>query len=931
MGQSNVFRASKVMLPLSNAMGYDKMIIILPTRRGALRAPAERLHQRSNIGTTMERYDFEQYANELLSAFRSHGDAWALLCLRDDGSVWRLSFKTLVRYIEDFAQWKQRLGLVDGSRVLIVAQTTVDALLTFLIVSLNHLTAVMADPAVPMEELEPLLHQCRISAVFTDRKSEEAVKPLPLGPICRVYGMDSHMGVVEARPLNADAGMPTPLSPVIMFSSGSTARRKCVEVSYASMLITHRKVNQLVDTHPPKKTQPIFEVFPMSHVSGLFSAYTLLNEGVTVACVETLNTDTLKKGLKHFKPHAFGMVPRVNDLFVNTLEEALKKKHLFGLYSKLSALSRKAMVRTRNLKASRRLMLPFRSLLYNRNFTCLFSGGTAGTPHTSEALENMGVAYLDLYSSTECGVFIACTDPSDPFDTGSVGNVKRDPWTEVCIHEPDEQGTGEIYVKTRQIMNGYFGDEEATRNAFDGGWFKTGDLGHIDDRGYLYVTGRCKESIQMANGAKVAPSDLERLLAPVMPEDVEYAVVGVPFAGDGMDRIHLFIQHISFSESQREQLREKISAFQRKKLSQYRIQTIHFIDKLPKTNIGKIRRYLLKERALREDAATEKREAVPEIAERAEATAKAHTREEAREIVFEAVRRVLDLEGPLTGQERLKDDLGLDSLGMMELSMALEAEFGALPSDVLGSIPNLDALADYCAANQGSAKPRRHETDLDVSRYPVRRRWYHRALFKTAKRWCLTSLDFRVEGLENLVPGRQYIFCPNHAANFDGLFVLAALDRTGIDLNRFGSLSKQELARNPFTALITNTAGSIPVDRFGDTLPSVHRAIDFIREGGSLMIFPEGTRTRDGSLGRFHEGAAYIALSSGMTIIPTAIIGSYKVFPHTQKLPQVRDRTTGQRYRVTVCFCPEVETAGRSEREITEAVRRAIEERLGKA
>ena len=94
------------------------------------------------------------------------------------------------------------------------------------------------------------------------------------------------------------------------------------------------------------------------------------------------------------------------------------------------------------------------------------------------------------------------------------------------------------------------------------------------------------------------------------------------------------------------------------------------------------------------------------------------------------------------------------------------------------------------------------------------------------------------------------------------------------------------------------------------------------------MIFPEGTRTRDGSLGRFHEGAAYIALSSGMTIIPTAIIGSYRVFPHTRKLPQVKDRATGQRYRVTVCFCPEVETAGRSEREITEAVRRAIEEKL---
>ena len=50
-----------------------------------------------------EKYDFEQYSGELMAAFRSHGDAWAMLCLRDDGSVWKLSFKTLVRYIEDFA------------------------------------------------------------------------------------------------------------------------------------------------------------------------------------------------------------------------------------------------------------------------------------------------------------------------------------------------------------------------------------------------------------------------------------------------------------------------------------------------------------------------------------------------------------------------------------------------------------------------------------------------------------------------------------------------------------------------------------------------------------------------------------------------------------------------------------------------------------
>ena len=177
-----------------------------------------------------------------------------------------------------------------------------------------------------------------------------------------------------------------------MFSSGTTARRKCVELSYASILITHQKIKRMGVLHTGIPGRPMLEVFPMSHVSGLFSAFTLVYEGLNIATIESISTDTLVEAFKVFKPFAFGMVPKVNDLFISKFEDALKEKHLYGLYSRFGEKSQAAVRRTGSLEKSRKLMMPFRSLLYNNNFSCLclFAAATAGTAAAGAAAATAG-------------------------------------------------------------------------------------------------------------------------------------------------------------------------------------------------------------------------------------------------------------------------------------------------------------------------------------------------------------------------------------------------------------------------------------------------------------------------------------------------------------------------------------------------------------
>lgn len=148
-------------------------------------------------------------------------------------------------------------------------------------------------------------------------------------------------------------------------------------------------------------------------------------------------------------------------------------------------------------------------------------------------------------------------------------------------------------------------------------------------------------------------------------------------------------------------------------------------------------------------------------------------------------------------------------------------------------------------------------------------RWWSRTIARFA------GVEVRVEGLENIAPDRPYIFAANHQSQFD----IFALD--GFLMVDFRWMAKKELFRIPFVGPAMRLAGSIPIDRSRgrQAMKSLAEAARRIASGTSVVIFPEGTRTLDGRLQPFKSGAMYLAIKSGVDIVPMAIIGGFEIMP----------------------------------------------------
>lgn len=140
-----------------------------------------------------------------------------------------------------------------------------------------------------------------------------------------------------------------------------------------------------------------------------------------------------------------------------------------------------------------------------------------------------------------------------------------------------------------------------------------------------------------------------------------------------------------------------------------------------------------------------------------------------------------------------------------------------------------------------------------------------RLFFSVCYRW-------EVEGKEHIPDQGPVVVCPNHIHNLDPPLVGAAMDR------KVYFMAKEELFRIPILAPLIRHLGAFPVRRGASDRIAFKRAMEILREGKVLAIFPEGTRSRSGRLGKAHPGAALIAIKGKADVVPAAIIGPYRLF-----------------------------------------------------
>ena len=210
------------------------------------------------------------------------------------------------------------------------------------------------------------------------------------------------------------------------------------------------------------------------------------------------------KELELENPTHLVLVPLYIETFYKKVFAAIEKQGKLGLIRKMMKIS----------NGLRKIGIDLREKLFSAvlskfgsRMRLIVSGGAALNPDIIRDFDALGITILNGYGITECAPLISCNRNC----YRKAGSVGRPIMKElVKIDSPNEAGEGEICVKGSNVMIGYFEDEAATAAAFDeDGYFHTGDLGYIDEEGWIYITGRLKNLIILSNGKNVYPEELE--------------------------------------------------------------------------------------------------------------------------------------------------------------------------------------------------------------------------------------------------------------------------------------------------------------------------------------------------------------------------------------------------------------------------------------
>ena len=363
---------------------------------------------------------------------------------------------------------------------------------------------------------------------------------------------------------------------IINYTSGTTGNPKGVMLTYDAMTDT----DEFANSHFPNKPgETIVSMLPLAHMYGLAIEFIHPNvDGVTVYFLgKTPSPTTLLKAMQEVKPYMVVTVPLVMEkIFVNSIVPALKKvKTLLSIPIISELIYRK--VRNKLLAS------------FGGQVRCFIMGGAALNPAAERCFKNMRLPYTVGYGMTE-----ACPLLGYEWWTRFVPGSCGKPVHELRIDSDDPHNkAGEIQARGRNLTIGYYKNPEATAAAFTAdGWFRTGDLGVIDEEGNIFIRGRIKSMILSSSGQNIYPEELEAVLA-----NCQYVTESVVVDREGKI-VALVYAEIpeDIDEATRAEIPEQIRRTANASLPNYsKIAKVEFVDKpFEKTPKMSIKRYLYK-------------------------------------------------------------------------------------------------------------------------------------------------------------------------------------------------------------------------------------------------------------------------------------------------------------------------------------------------
>lgn len=798
------------------------------------------------------------------------------------------TYKDLLRKINSYAKTYQNKSY---KIIGIYAINSIDWISVFYSGLQNGCIVVPIDYSASHDDVAYILNDCKPDLLFVgnEQKSDIAsvlkmtdITPEILYPMH--FDEDDHTNHFEHIPEDPKK------TAVIIYTSGTTGTPKGVMLSFENLAANLDGVSKKVVIFTPERQTlmllPLHHIFPLAG-----SMMAPLYVGGTIVMSPSMQSSDMLETLKNNNVAIMIGVPRLYELIYQGLKPKIE-----------ASIAGRIMFKTVKLIGSKKLARKVFKKVHDGfggHLLYLVSGGAALPQHIGSFFQTLGFDMLEGYGMTEASPMITFTRPGRVI-TGSPGEAL--PGLTVKIED------GEILAKGSNIMQGYFNNPEETAEVIKDGWLHTGDLGYMDKKGYLFITGRKKEIIVLSNGKNINPVELETKL------EKEFDIIkeaGV-FLVDNSLHVAIYpdyekIKALGITNLNSYFRENVLSVFNQKQSSYKRItQFTLTANELPKTRLSKIQRFKLHE--LINQPSPE--ESDPDRPQSNEFAALKHF-----------IERMTDVE--VLPSHHIEYDLALDSLGRLSLTDHIEQRFGiTLENDELLRFPTLEKLSEYIKAEKKFFK----QEDSDWSEAlntkvgsKLPKAWPTQIIIRNIfKFFFKIYFKFKGEGISN-IPTGACIIAPNHQSFIDGLFVASFIKRK--DLKKTFFYAKEKHVKNNIMRFLADHNNVIVMDLNSNLKESIHKLAEVLLKGNKVILFPEGTRSNNGSLGEFKKMFAILSTQLNIPVIPVAINGAYEALPQGSKFPKFR---TG----INVKFLEAVYPAGRTIDSYIHTVRQIISDNL---
>ncbi len=768
----------------------------------------------------------------------------------------QISYSDFFRYVDNYSDLLKSESVPE--RIAIYSRNRPEWTYAFFAGWKNLATIVPIDFMAKPEEVAYILNDCKPGIIFISAELKESMDAIEkiLNYKIRILIFEEHAPKLSDITPEGFEIYDIQKTAVIIYTSGTTGSPKGVMLSFDNLLSNIESVSENIPIYKPERT--VLTLLPLHHIFPLLGTFICpLYVGATMAFSPSMVSEDIIGTLQKNKVAIMIGVPR--------LYEAIRKGIMDKIRAKAAAkaifnLAKKIDSRSFSKKIFKQVHEKF-----GGNLMYMVCGGAKLNEDVAADFKALGFEMLEGFGMTEAAPMITFTRPGR-WKIGSAG--ERVPGLLV------ESRNGEIVAKGRSIMQGYYNRPEETAAILKDGWLHTGDLGHFDDEGFIHITGRSKEIIILSNGKNINPEEIEHKIKEMTPFVSEIAV----FAKDDMLFAAIFPDFKRIGESKvvnlEELFRWEVVDKYNKSASYYKKinKLVLCKEELPKTRLGKIQRFKLADFIENSNKESKSKKEEPRFEEYL--------------IISQFLKD--QKKSDVAPDDHLEIDLALDSLDKVNLQVFLENTFGIkISEDIFVNHPTVEKLSGFMREHKNKlsvetvkwAEIFREKVDLRLPKS-----WFTQNLFKnTSKIFIKSYFRIKGEGLENL-PDGPVIIAPNHQSFFDGLFVSIFLRNKFFKETYF--YAKEKHLKFPLLKALADRNNVIVMDINRDLKQSLQKLAEVLKKGKKVIIFPEGTRSPDGTLGEFKKAFAILSVELDVPVVPVSISGAHKALPKGSLIPR---------------------------------------------